>query len=179
MLVRLYSAMDRIGEWLAFAGMILITVGIGASMVDIVCRKTIGFSVIGIDDITQLMVMSCICLSMPLAYIREAHVGVEFVTDPLPPRGLALVKALVAALTTIFVAFLLRYALGQAMQQIDQGNKSATLAIPIIWFWAPLLIGLAISVAASFTLLVRYVVVAVGGADRIPPRAISMTAESD
>ena len=179
MLVRLYNAMDRIGEWLAFAGMILITVAIGASMVDIVCRKTIGFSVIGIDDITQLMVMSCICLSMPLAYIREAHVGVEFVTDPLPPRALALVKALVAALTTIFVAFLVRYALGQAMQQIDQGNKSATLAIPSIWFWAPLLIGLSISIVASFTLFLRYFVVAAGGVDSIPTRDTATPVETD
>ncbi len=179
MLAKLYNAMDRIGEWLAFAGMMLISVAIGASMVDIVCRKTIGFSVIGIDDITQLLVMSCICLSMPLAYIREGHVGVEFVTDPLPPRALAIVKALVAALTTIFVAFLVRYALGQAMQQIDQGNKSATLAIPIIWFWAPLLIGLGISIVASFTLFLRYLVVAAGRVDSIPPRALSIIAESD
>ncbi len=172
MLLKLYNAIDRIGEWLAFAGMVLISIAIAASMIDIVCRKSIGFSVIGIDDITQLMVMSCICLSMPLAYIREGHVGVEFVTDPLPPRALALLKALVAALTTVFVAFLVHFALGQAMQQIDQGNKSATLAIPIIWFWSPLLIGLGMSILASFTLFIRYSIVAAGGVDRIPTRAM-------
>ena len=179
MLASLHEAMDQIGEWLAFAGMIMISVAIGASMVDIICRKSIGFSVIGIDDITQLMVMSCICLSMPLAYIREGHVGVEFITDPLPTRVLAFVKALVAVLTTIFVAFLVRYAFGQAVQQIDQGNKSATLAIPIIWFWAPLLIGLGISVVASFTLFVRYLLFAATGVDRVVPRAKSIIVEAD
>ncbi|MSQ20789.1 MAG: TRAP transporter small permease [Betaproteobacteria bacterium] len=179
MLAKLYNAMDQVGEWLAFAGMIMISVAIGASMVDIICRKSIGFSVIGIDDITQLMVMSCICLSMPLAYIREGHVGVEFITDPLPPRALAIIKALVALLTMVFVVFLVRYALGQALQQIDQGNKSSTLAIPIIWFWTPLLIGLGISVIASFTLFIRYLLFAATGVDPVAVRAKSIIMEAD
>ena len=65
------------------------------------------------------------------------------------------------------------------MQQIDQGNKSATLAIPIIWFWAPLLIGLSISIVASFTLFLRYLVVAAGGVDSIPARVTATAMETD
>jgi TRAP-type C4-dicarboxylate transport system permease small subunit len=173
MLRRLYALMDRVGEVLAFAGMILISVAIAASMVDIVGRKTIGFSVLGIDDITQLLVMSCICLSMPLTYIREGHVGVDFITDGLPPRALALLKFLVALLATAFVAMLVWYAWGQARQQIEQGNKSITLAIPIAYYWAPLLIGMAGSTIASLLLTLRFAIVALGGCDVAPARALT------
>jgi TRAP-type C4-dicarboxylate transport system permease small subunit len=168
MLRRLLALTDSIGEWIADAGMVLISIAIFASIVDIACRKTIGFSITGINDIMQLFVMACICLAMPLAYIREGHVGVDFITDPLSPRALAALKFLVAILTTLFVAMLTYYAYGQAMQQINQGDKSQTLGIPIVFYWAPLLIGMGISAIASFLLAIRAGVIAAGGADPRP-----------
>jgi TRAP-type C4-dicarboxylate transport system permease small subunit len=148
--------LDRAGEVLAFCGMACISLAIAASMVDIVGRKTVGFTILGIVDITQLLVMSCICLALPFAFIREGHVGVEFVTDPLPPRGLAALKCVVALLSFAFVATLAWYAVAQAAQQIGRGDTSMTLAIPIGWYWTPLLIGLLISALACLAHAVRH-----------------------
>lgn len=177
MLRRLLVLTDRVGEWIAYTGMILISVAIVASIVDIACRKTIGFSVTGINDIMQLFVMACICLAMPLAYIREGHVGVDFVTDALPARALATLKFLVALLTTAFVAMLTYYAYGQAVQQINQGDKSQTLGIPILFYWAPLLIGMGVSAIASLLLALRAGVIALGGVDPRPPTGVPLVKE--
>ena len=162
MLPRLFRVLDRVGEGLVIAGMICLTGTVLVSMADIAGRKTIGFSVLGIDDIVSLTVMACVSLAMPLTYLREGHVAVEFVTDRLPPRLLAAVKAVSALLVTGFVALLAWYAFKQAMQQIAQGDKSNTLAIPIVAFWAPLLIGMAISTLCALALTLRWCAAALG-----------------
>jgi TRAP-type C4-dicarboxylate transport system permease small subunit len=136
--------------------MACLSLAIAASITDIVGRTTIGFTILGIVDITQLLVMSCICLALPLAFVREGHVGVEFVTDRLPPRALVALQVLVSVVSFLFVALLGRYALAQATQQLDRGDTSMTLAIPIGWYWAPLLLGLAISALACLAHAVRH-----------------------
>jgi TRAP-type C4-dicarboxylate transport system permease small subunit len=99
---RLFRSLDRITEALAFCGMVCLSAAIAASMIDIVGRKTTGFTILGIMDITQLLVMSCICLAFPLAFVREGHVGVQVITDRLPPRGLAALELVVSAVGFIF-----------------------------------------------------------------------------
>jgi len=155
---------------LAFAGMALISISIAVSMIDIVGRKTVGFTILGINDIVQLLVMACICLAMPFAFIGEGHVGVDFVTDPLPPRALAALKFAVALLSCGFVAVLVRFAYAQAALQIGKGDTSMTLGIPIVWYWAPLLTGFSVSVFACLAHALRHLVTLVSGVDPLRAR---------
>ncbi|MCW5772728.1 MAG: TRAP transporter small permease [Rhodospirillaceae bacterium] len=175
MLTRLFRVLDRIGQAFVYAGMIFLSGTVAVSMADIVGRKTTGFSVLGIDDIVSLTVMACVSLAMPLTYLREGHVAVEFVTDMLPPRGLAAVKALGAVLTAGFVAVLAWFAFKQAGQQIAQGDRSNTLAIPIIWYWGPLLAGMAASALCGLVLALRLAATALGFAP--PPERTRPEAE--
>lgn len=171
MLRSLFRQFDRIGEILVAIGMVALTGTVLISMVDIVGRKLLfGFTVKGIDDIVPLTVMTCVCLAMPLAYLREGHVAVEFTTDSLPPRLLAAVKLLVALITMVFVVGLAWFAYKQARQQVGQGDVSNTLAIPIIVFWAPLVIGLAASIFSCVLLVLRFAVLAATGRDPVPAR---------
>lgn len=171
MLRALFRHFDRLGEALVFVGMLSLTVTVAVSMIDIVGRKLFsGFTITGMDDIVPLTVMTCVCLAMPLTYLRQGHVGVEFVTDKLPPRLLALLKLLVAILNAAFVVALALFAWRQAAQQIANGDVSNTLAIPIGFFWAPLLIGLVVSILACLLLIARFAMLAVSGRDPVPPR---------
>ena len=171
MLRSLFRHFDRFGEALVFVGMVSLTVTVAVSMIDIVGRKLFsGFTVTGMDDIVPLTVMTCVCLAMPLTYLREGHVGVEFVTDKLPPRLLAALKLAVALLNFAFVLALAWFAWRQAGQQIANGDVSNTLAIPIAFFWTPLLVGLAVSVFACLLLIARFAVQAATGRDPVPPR---------
>jgi TRAP-type C4-dicarboxylate transport system permease small subunit len=160
-----FRRFERLAEMLAFVGMLLLSASIAVVIVDVVGRKTIGFSILGINDITQLLVMGCVCLAMPLTFIREGHVGVEFATDALPTRVLATVKFLVALLCFVFALTLALFSYAQAVLQIGKGDSSLTLSIPVIWYWAPLLIGLSLSAVASLAHTLRYIYAAVRGAD--------------
>ncbi len=161
----LHRRMEWVGEVLAFVGMMLISVSILVLISDIVGRKTIDFTVYGIDDVNGLLIMSFICLALPFAFLREGHVGVEFITDALPRRTLVLVKLAVAVIICGWVGVLVYFSYLQAVAQIAMGSSSPTLAIPIVWYWTPLLIGMAVSVVACLVNVFRDILEAFSGHD--------------
>jgi TRAP-type C4-dicarboxylate transport system permease small subunit len=161
---RLIRIADGACEVLAHAGMALISLFMILQMIEIVGRKTTGFSILGLSEMGQLLVMSCICLVLPFVFMRDGHIAVEFVTDPLPPRALALLKSVIALASGLFVAALAYYGYGQALLQMAKGDYSPTIGIPIVWYWVPLLLGVSASAAACVAQTIRYLLMAVGGA---------------
>jgi TRAP-type C4-dicarboxylate transport system permease small subunit len=144
-----FQLADRIARWLAYAGMALLCGAMLVQIADISTRKTLGFSILGTIDLTQLGVMGCVFLAMPLAFLRGTHVGVEFLTDMLPPALLRAVKLAAGLLGAAFMLALAWYGLWQAQMQFAQGDKSVTLEIPMILYWVPLLAGTLASAATA------------------------------
>ena len=145
----IFRLADRLARWLAYAGMALLCGAMLVLIVDIAARKTVGFSILGTIDLTQLGVMGCVFLAMPLAFLRGTHVGVEFLTDLLPPALLRAVRLAAGLIGAAFMLALAWYGLLQAQIQLAQGDKSVTLGIPMILYWAPLLVGSLASSAAA------------------------------
>jgi TRAP-type C4-dicarboxylate transport system permease small subunit len=146
---------DRIALGLAFFGVCVLGLATLALMADIAMRRSIGVSITGIVDLTQLAQMFCVSLAIPMAFLRESHVGVEFITDPLPKGWLVGVKAFAHLAGAAFMAAIAWYSLKQAAIQVDQGDKSQTLGLPVAIYWVPLVAGAALSAAASILLAVR------------------------
>jgi TRAP-type C4-dicarboxylate transport system permease small subunit len=152
---------DGLCEALAHVGMALISLFMVLQIVEIVGRKAIGSSILGLSEIGQLFVMSCICLTWPLVFRRDGHIAVEFLTDPLRPRALALLKAGVGLVSAIFVCALTYYGFGQAQVQFAKGDISPTLHIPILWYWIPLLLGMTVSAVACLAQAIRHTLSAI------------------
>ncbi|MGA8050885.1 MAG: TRAP transporter small permease subunit [Burkholderiales bacterium] len=140
---------DAVARWLAYAGMALLCAAMLVLIVDIATRRTLGFSILGTIDLTQLGVMGCVFLAMPLAFLRGTHVGVEFLTDRLPPPLLRTLKFACGIVGALFMLALAWYGLAQARIQLAQGDQSVTLGIPMILYWAPLLVGSFASAATA------------------------------
>jgi len=160
---RALRIIDVACEALAHAGIALISAFMVLQIVEVVGRKTIGFSILGLSEIGQLFVMGCICLTWPLVFGRDGHIAVEFVTDPLPRRSLAALKAAVGLVGAIFVGALAYYGFGQAQAQIAKGDISSTLHIPILWYWIPLLLGMTASGIACLAQAIRHALAAALG----------------
>jgi TRAP-type C4-dicarboxylate transport system permease small subunit len=124
-------------------------------VVDIAGRQSVGYSVVGLNDITQLLVMSFVALALPVTFLREQNVTVEFLADRLPPRLQAWLHALIAGVSTVFVAALAGYAWRQAAREFGEGARSSTLAIHMGWFWAPVLLGITLSALMCAVLFLR------------------------
>ena len=129
--------------------------GVAALMVDIAARKTVGFSILGMIDLTQLAQMACVFLVLPLAFLKESHVSVDFITERFPPRLRAAIECFSALLAVALLAAILWYSWGQARIQVSQGDRSVTLGIPMLWYWAPLLAGTLLSIAASVLVFLK------------------------
>ncbi|HMX16832.1 MAG TPA: TRAP transporter small permease [Rhodocyclaceae bacterium] len=152
-------------RWFAVGGMLLLGMVVLVVMADVAMRRTVDVSVPGTTDLIQLAVMTSFFLALPSAFLHEANVGVEFVTDRLPPRPLFVLKAAVALLAAAFMAATTWYCFGQAVLQISNGDRSQTIGIPIAFFWAPLLLGCALAVSSSLLLALRYGLESLGRAD--------------
>ena len=129
--------------------------GVAVLMVDISTRKTLGFSILGTIDLIQLAQVACVFLVLPLVFLRESHIAVDFITDRLPPRLHALVEIVSALLGIALLGAILWYSWQQAAIQVRQGDRSVTLGIPMAFYWAPLLLGTALSILASVLVLFR------------------------
>jgi TRAP-type C4-dicarboxylate transport system permease small subunit len=161
---RVIRIADFICEGLAHAGMLMISLFVVLQLAEIGGREVGGFSILGLSEIGQVLVMGCICLTLPLVFVRDGHIAVEFLTDRLPAKALDALKSIIGLLAAVFVGALTYYAYGQAQLQIAKGDFSPTLHIPIIWYWTPLLLGIVCSGAASLVQAIRYALaVALGG----------------
>lgn len=160
-----YRTSASFARGVAYAGVALLVVAMLATVADIALRRTANVAVAGTIDITQLLVMAAAFMAIPFAFFADSHVSVELATDPLPPRAIAAFKALAAVLAAAFMAAVLRYGWDQALQQHGYGDRSQTIGIPILLYWAPLLAGSALSVAATLLIAIRHAAVALRGAD--------------
>jgi TRAP-type C4-dicarboxylate transport system permease small subunit len=131
--------------------------GVAVLMVDISTRKTLGFSILGTIDLTQLAQVTCVFLVLPLVFLRESHIAVDFVTERFPPRVQAAVHVVAALLSVALLAAILWYSWQQAAIQVRQGDRSVTLGIPMALYWAPLLLGTALSILASIFVFLKVI----------------------
>ena len=166
------SAVERTaGRWLerlALAGVLALMSAMLVAMADIVARKALGFSIKGTIDVEQLAQIACVFCVLPVTFLREANITVDFLTDRLPPRPLAWLRCAVQVLCALLLAAIAWYSADQALVQVRNGDRSQTLGIPMVLYWAPMLFGTAVSVAATLLLALKYGLAAAYGPAKAP-----------
>lgn len=149
-------AADRWLGRLALGGVLALMLGMTVVMADIVARKLAGFSIKGTLDLQQLAQVACVFAVLPIAFLRDAHISVDFATDRLPPRALALLRCVVQLACAALLGAIAWHSADQALIQAKNGDRSQTLGIPMAWYWAPMLVGTLASVAATLLLALKY-----------------------
>jgi TRAP-type C4-dicarboxylate transport system permease small subunit len=164
-----YRAAGCLSRIVALAGIVMLVGAMAITMADILLRRMFAFAMIGTVDMVQLCIMATAFLSIPYAFVKGGHVGIEAATDLLPARALALVKAMAAFAGFGFMAAIGWFGLEQAELQYSYGDVSQTIAIPMLYYWLPLLAGAALSVLATTVLAVRFLIQAATGCDPLEP----------
>jgi len=143
-------------RWCAWLGVCLLILCATLNVGDIATRRMVNLNIVGMIDVTQLLVMACAFLCIPYTFSREAHVDVDFVVNHFHVRlrsGLMAVWNLCAG---GFMGVVTWFAAIAAMQALANGDTSNTIAIPMTWYWWPLLFGCALSVVVCVLLGVSY-----------------------
>ncbi len=143
-------------RWCAWLGVCLLILCATLNVGDIATRRLVNLNVVGMVDVTQLLVMACAFLCIPYTFAREANVDVDFVVNHLSARLRFGLMALWNLFSAGFMALVTWYAGIAALQAQVNGDTSNTIAIPITWYWWPLLFGCAVSVVVCLLLCRSY-----------------------
>lgn len=160
---RLFPWIDRLLLAFALAGMAVLTVAIAVVLADIGLRNTLDRAVLGTVDITQLCVMTCAFWAIPFAFTRAGHVRVEVGESLMTPRLRHGLDAAAAVLGAVFVGLVGLYGWDAARLAMTYGDVSQTIGIPMIWYYATLLSGCALSILATLAVALRHGAAAVRG----------------
>ena len=165
---RCYRLFEGICLAAAVIGIAALFGAMAVTIADIVLRP-MGHAVAGVVDLVQLMIMTAAFLTIPYTFVSDGHVSVDLLAQNLPPRVAAMLRVLAALLGTALLSLLLCYGWDSAMQQLAFGDRSHTIGIPLAWYWAPLLVGLGLSVIATLLMAGRELARAVARSDVVPP----------
>ncbi len=117
------------------------------TVVDIVLRF-FGGAVPGAVDLVQLFIVATAFAAIPWAFHTDGHVGVDLMTEWLPERAQAVLRATAALAGAGVMTLILIYGWQTAALQMRFGDVSQNLGVPLVWYWTPLLAGAALSIAA-------------------------------
>jgi len=122
----------------------------------------------GVVDLSQLLVLVAAALSIPVAFYNGKHVVIDLIDVMLSKRLRALSALCGAALSVWLVGASLWYGAGEMAMQQEMHTTSATLSIPYVYYWMPLLAGLALSIVAIVARFALFDAVPKTDADEAP-----------
>lgn len=130
------------GAFLLFSMMVL-------TFVDVWGRYIFNAPVPGGFEITELMMATLIFAGLPLVTLHDEHISVDLI-DPFFPRALLRWRdALVGVLCVVMVAVLSHRMWLKAEEQVEYGDMTAALHIPV----APVTYFMAVTAALTCVLL--------------------------
>lgn len=141
--------------YLALAGTAALVVAVMLTVADIVLRTATTLTVEGLTDIVTLCTMIGAMLAIPYGFAADSHVSIDVFTSRMPERAQRWLRVLAACLGAAFLAGVFWFSTRQALTELSYGDRSQSIGIPMIWYWLPLLAGVAIAAAVNLWLVVR------------------------
>ena len=147
----------------ALFGMMLVT------LADIVLRQTVNLPVFGNVELVQLALVAVVYLALPETFLRSEHVTVDVIDLAISPRARAALRTAAAALTLAFLVAMGWRMVSPALDTLEFGDSTMDLGLPLIWYWAPMILGVSCGAAGMCLVLAREAIrILTGGA---PPGA--------
>jgi TRAP-type C4-dicarboxylate transport system permease small subunit len=152
------GAGDSIG-WLSRVLLVAGTVALAAMMLsttaDVVLRASTDMPIRGVVDLVEVTMLLVVFLGLPEAFLRGEQVTVDLI-DHLVPRGVvAYIRAVGAALSTLFLALIAVNMIHPMLDAYRFGDRKADLPIPIWPLAATVIVCVTVSLVAMVLLTVR------------------------
>jgi TRAP-type C4-dicarboxylate transport system permease small subunit len=147
--------MHRICRLCAAAGVALLLACALLTVADILARRLLGLSMPGLIDLTQLLIMASVFLCIPFAFERRANVEVDLLYGRLPAAARRLLAAAWSLLSAAFLLTVAWHVARAALQVLEYAESSPTIAIPMIWYWVPILFGTVLAAIVCIHQLLR------------------------
>lgn len=147
--------MTRATIYLALAGTGALLVAVALTVADIVLRTVSTLTVEGLTDIVTLCTMIGAMLAIPYGFATDQQVSIDVFTSRMSERTQHWLRLLAALLGAVFLAGVFWFSTLQAITEWGYGDRSQSIGIPMIWYWLPLLAGIAIAALVNLQLVLR------------------------
>ena len=147
--------MKRATLYLALLGTAAFLTAVVLTVIDIVLRSISGMTVHGLTDIVTLCTMIGAMLAIPYGFAAEEHVSIDLFTTRLSPRAQSVLAIFAASLAFCFLAGAAWFGSEQMLREYGYGDRSQSIGIPTVFYWIPLVAGLALAALANLWLILR------------------------
>jgi len=158
--------MARLTQLVAGVAFIALLGMVGVTLADIVLRlisrlpgdpfaHLLPAAVPGVVDLVQLSLVTVAHLSIAVTFLVGTHVTVDIIAVRFPARMRAVTRRVCWALSLAFMAGCFVQASTQARDQFSERLVSATISLPVWWYWIPVVLGIALATFACFVHFVR------------------------
>jgi TRAP-type transport system small permease protein len=131
------------------AAMMLLTVA------DVLLRALVNRPIPGMLDLIELGLACTIFVALPAVFLRDEHLVVD-VIDHVAPRAVVRWLDLAGALLSAAVLAVMAWRMLPLARDMHAfGDVTADLAIPKLWYWVPVLVGVVASLVATLAFIIR------------------------
>lgn len=129
---RLRRGVHVVYQVLAFLAIACIVVIVLLTVADVVRRSTAGRSVAGVTELSEVMMVAIVFLSLAFAERRGAHVSMTLVRRKLRPRAAAILNGLGLLVMIIVVGWMVWVTAGRAWESfLQQEFRFGLVRVPI------------------------------------------------
>jgi len=133
---------------LALAAMMLVTVA------DVLLRAAASKPIRGTLEIVELLLACTFFLALPASFLRDEHIVVDIV-DGMAPRWVPALKRIAGTIGVVLMATMAWQGWIGARDTLVFNDVTSDLALPRIWYWIPVLIGMIGGALAALYLLLK------------------------
>ena len=119
------------------------------TVADVALRAVFSLPIPGMLDLIELGLACTIFVALPAVFLRDEHLVVDVIDHVAPKRVVRWLDLLGAALSAVVLAVMAWHMLPLARDMHAFGDVTADLAIPKLWYWVPVLVGVIASVLAA------------------------------
>jgi TRAP-type C4-dicarboxylate transport system permease small subunit len=130
----------------ALAAMMLVTVA------DVLLRAAANRPIRGTLEIVELLLACTFFLALPASFLRDEHLLVDLIDRPAG-RWVPLLRRIAAMLGVVLMGVMAWQGWLAAKDTLVFKDVTSDLAIARIWYWTPVLIGMAGSALAAVVML--------------------------
>lgn len=126
----------------------------GLTVADVLLRALFNRPIHGVYELVELLLAGAIFSALPAVFLRDENVVVDL-ADHSWPRALPVLRRVAAVVSFVVVAALGWCMVPRAMDILEFGDVTSDLALPRIWYWIPVLIGVFGTAAAALVMIFR------------------------
>ena len=125
------------------------------TVADVALRALFARPIPGMLDLIELGLACTIFLALPAVFLRDEHLVVDVIDHVAPRRVVRWLDIAGAVLSAAVLAVMAWRMLPLARDMHAFGDVTADLAIPKIWYWVPVLVGVIASILAALVFLFK------------------------